>query len=125
MIITAGYNVYPAQLENIIDACELVQMSCVIGVKDDYRMQRVKAFVMVRPGVAQNEETRQAILAHCRKHIAKYAMPREIEFRDELPKTLVGKVAYRVLRRERVTESAPGILARSGPDGPFDRKRSQ
>ncbi len=113
MIITAGYNVYPAQLENIIDACELVQMSCVIGVKDDYRMQRVKAFVMVRPGVAQNEETRQAILAHCRKHIAKYAMPREIEFRDELPKTLVGKVAYRVLEEEEAAKAAAAGKAAS------------
>ena len=106
MIITSGYNVYPAQLENIIDACELVQMSCVIGVKDDYRMQRVKAFVMLKPGVPQNEETREAILAHCRKNIAKYAMPREIEFRDELPKTLVGKVAYRVLEEEEAAKSA-------------------
>ncbi len=106
MIITSGYNVYPAQLENIIDACELVQMSCVIGVKDDYRMQRVKAFVMLKPGVPQSEETREAILAHCRKNIAKYAMPREIEFRDELPKTLVGKVAYRVLEQEEEAKSA-------------------
>ena len=106
MIITAGYNVYPAQLENIIDACELVQMSCVIGVKDDYRMQRVKAFVMVKPGVPKNEETREAILAHCRKNIAKYAMPRELEFRDELPKTLVGKVAYRVLEEEEAAKAA-------------------
>ena len=106
MIITSGYNVYPAQLENIIDACDLVQMSCVIGVKDDYRMQRVKAFVMLKPGVPQNEETRETILAHCRKNIAKYAMPREIEFRDELPKTLVGKVAYRVLEEEEAAKSA-------------------
>ena len=100
MIITSGYNVYPAQLENIIDACEPVQMSCVIGVKDPYRMQRVKAFVMLKPGVAKSDETREIIMAHCRKNIAKYAMPREIEFRDELPKTLVGKVAYRVLEEE-------------------------
>lgn len=106
MIVTSGYNVYPAQLENIIDACELVQMSCVIGVKDDYRMQRVKAFVMVKPGVPKNGETREAILAHCRKNIAKYAMPREIEFRDELPKTQVGKVAYRVLEEEEAAKAA-------------------
>ncbi len=108
MIITSGYNVYPAQLENIIDACELVQMSCVIGVKDPYRMQRVKAFVMLRPGVPKNEETKETILAHCRKNIAKYAMPREIEFRDELPKTLVGKVAYRVLEEEEEAREAQG-----------------
>ena len=100
MIITSGYNVYPAQLENILDAHEKVHMSCVIGVPDAYKMQRVKAFVMLKPGVPATEETREDILSYCRKHIAKYAMPKEIEFRDELPKTLVGKVAYRVLEEE-------------------------
>lgn len=100
MIISSGYNIYPAQLENILDAQEKIHMSCVIGVPDDYKMQAVKAFVMLKPGVPANDETREEILAYCRKHIAKYAMPREIEFRDELPKTLVGKVAYRVLEEE-------------------------
>ena len=100
MIVTSGYNVYPAAVENIIDALDFVQMSCVIGVPDPYKMQRVKAFVMLRPGVPASEETKEKILAHCREHIAKYAMPYEIEFRAELPKTLVGKVAYRVLEEE-------------------------
>ena len=100
MIITSGYNVYPAQLENILDAHEKVQMSCIIGVPDPYRMQKVKAFVMLKPGVPKSGETKEELLAYCRKHIAKYAMPYDIEFRDELPKTLVGKVAYRVLEEE-------------------------
>jgi long-chain acyl-CoA synthetase len=100
MIISSGYNIYPAQLENILDAHEYVHMSCVIGVPDPYRMQRVKAFVMLKPDVSANDETREAILSYCRKNIAKYAMPKEIEFRDELPKTLVGKVAYRQLEEE-------------------------
>ena len=102
MIVTSGYNVYPAQLENILDAHEYVQMSCVIGVPDPYKMQKVKAFVKLAAGAEANEETRQAILDHCRKHIAKYAMPYDIEFREELPKTLVGKVAYRVLEEEEL-----------------------
>lgn len=100
MIITSGYNVYPNQVENILDSCDLVQMSCVVGVKDDYRMQQVKAFIMLKKGVPKTDETKEQILAHCAKHIAKYAMPRSIEFRDELPKTLVGKVAYRELEKE-------------------------
>ena len=108
MIITSGYNVYPAQLENILDAHEKVQMSCIIGVPDPYKMQKIKAFVMLRPGIAPSEETKEELLAYCRKHIAKYAMPYDIEVRDELPKTLVGKVAYRVLEEEEAkkTESA-------------------
>jgi len=100
MIVTSGYNVYPAQLENILDAHDAVQMSCVIGVPDPYKMQKVKAFVKLAAGYTPTEETRQLLLEHCRKHIAKYAMPYDIEFREEMPKTLVGKVAYRVLEEE-------------------------
>ena len=100
MIITSGYNVYPGQIENILDANELIHMSCVIGVPDPHKMQKVKAFVMLKPGVPENDDTKELILAYCRKHIAKYAMPYDIEFRKELPKTLVGKVAYRVLEEE-------------------------
>ena len=102
MIITSGYNVYPAQIENILDAHEFVQMSCVIGVPDPYRMHKVKAFVKLTPGVEKSDATKQAILDHCRKHIAKYAMPCDVVFRDEMPKTLVGKVAYRVLEEEEL-----------------------
>ena len=102
MIITSGYNVYPAQLENILDANEKVQMSCVIGVPDPYKMQKVKAFVMLKPGVEPSQEVKEELLAYCRKYIAKYAMPYDIEFRKELPKTLVGKVAYRVLEEEEM-----------------------
>ena len=105
MIVTSGYNVYPAQIENILDANELVQMSCVIGVPDSYKMQKVKAFIKLVPGVSPSDATRQSILAYCRKHIAKYAMPYDIEFRDDLPKTLVGKVAYRVLEEEELKKS--------------------
>ena len=100
MIITSGYNVYPSQLENIIDGHEKVLLSCVIGVKDPYRVQKVKAYVVPMPGVEPTEELKQELLEYCSKRIAKYAMPREIEFRTELPKTLVGKVAYRVLEEE-------------------------
>ena len=104
MIISSGYNIYPAQLENIFDANELVQMSCVIGVPDPYRMQRPKVFVTLKPGVEPSEATRQAIMDYAAKHIAKYAMPKELEFRDSLPKTLVGKVAYRQLEEEEAAK---------------------
>ena len=100
MIITSGYNVYPSQLENIIDGHEKVLLSCVIGVKDPYRVQRVKAYVVPMPGIEPTEALKQELLDYCSTRIAKYAMPREMEFRKELPKTLVGKVAYRVLEEE-------------------------
>lgn len=100
MIITSGYNVYPSQLENIIDGHEKVLLSCVIGVKDPYKMQRIKAFIVLKPEYQPSEAMKHEILAYCSERIAKYAMPYEIEFRQELPKTLVGKVAYRVLEEE-------------------------
>ncbi len=106
MIVTSGYNVYPAQMENILDALEIVQMSCVIGVPDPYKIQKVKAFVKLVPGVAANDSTKQMILDHCRKHVAKYAMPYDVEFREDMPKTLVGKVAYRVLEEEELKKQA-------------------
>ena len=108
MIISSGYNIYPAQLENIFDANELVQMSCVIGVPDAYKMHRPKVFVTLRPGVPANDETRRAIMDYAAKHIAKYAMPKELEFRESLPKTLVGKVAYRQLEEEEEAKRRAG-----------------
>lgn len=104
MIITSGYNVYPGQLENILDANEMVQMSCIIGVPDPYKMEKVKAFVKLTPDYPANDDTKQKLMDYCRKHIAKYAMPYDIEFREELPKTLVGKVAYRVLQEEELAK---------------------
>ena len=106
MIVTSGYNVYPSQLENILDAHDLVQMSCVIGVPDPYKIQKVKAFVMLKPGFAPNEKNREILLSYCRRNIAKYAMPYDIEFRESLPKTTVGKVAYRVLEQEELAKIA-------------------
>ena len=79
-------------------------MSCVIGVPDSYRMQKVKAFIVLKNGEVGDEKTKEEILEYCKKRIAKYAMPREIEFRDELPKTLVGKVAYRKLEEEELAK---------------------
>ncbi len=102
MIISSGYNIYPGQIENILDAHEKVQMSCIIGVPDAYKMQKVKAFVKLTPGIPANEETKNELLDYCRKHIAKYAMPYDIEFKEDMPKTLVGKVAYRELEEEEL-----------------------
>ena len=107
MIITSGYNVYPSQIENVLDAHELVHMSCVIGVPDPYKMQKVVAYVMLKPDVkVSHEEAERILLDYCKKHVAKFAMPSRIEFRENLPKTLVGKVAYRVLEEEEAGKLA-------------------
>ena len=106
MIVTSGYNVYPSQLENVIEGHPAVQRSCVIGVKDPLKMQRVKAFVVLKENCPADEDMLQSIMKHCKEHIAKYALPSEIEFRDSLPTTLVGKVAYTVLEKEEAEKEA-------------------
>ncbi len=100
MIITSGYNVYPSQIENIIDGMDEVHMSCVIGIPDPYKIQKVKAFVQLAPGIVPSKEIKQKILAYCKDRVAKYAIPYDVEFREQLPKTLVGKIAYTVLEKE-------------------------
>ena len=97
MIVTSGYNVYPLQIETIFNSHKFVNSSCVVGVPDEYKMHRVKAFIRLEAGIASNDKTKAEILEYCRKNIAKYAMPSEIEFIDELPKTKIGKIDYRKL----------------------------
>jgi long-chain acyl-CoA synthetase len=106
MIISSGYSIYPSQLENIIDGHEAVLMSSVIGVPDPYKMQKVKAFVVLKPEVALTEEVRDSIYQHCKRNIAHYAMPYEFEYLEKLPQTLVGKVAYTVLEARELAKIA-------------------
>lgn len=103
MIISSGYSIYPSQIENVLDAHPAVLMSTVIGVPDKYKMEKVKAFLVLKPGIEQTDEVKDSIYEHCIKNIAKYAMPFEFEYRESLPRTLVGKVAYTVLEQEELT----------------------
>ena len=102
LIIVSGINVYPSQVENAIDTHPDVLLSCAIGVPDPYKMHVVKAFVVLRKGVEPSDKIKEEILDYCKKNISRYGVPKEIEFRDDLPKTLVGKVAYRQLEEEEL-----------------------
>ncbi|MCX7689192.1 long-chain-fatty-acid--CoA ligase [Thermoflexus sp.] len=105
MILTGGFNVYPREVEEVLYAHPAVLEATVVGVPDPYRGEAVKAYVVLKPGAQASEEE---ILAHCRKNLAPYKVPRSVEFRDSLPKSMVGKVLRRVLR-----ETAPEIAAPS------------
>ena len=100
VIISSGYNIYPQHIENVIDSHEAVLMSCVVAKSHPYKHQVAKAFVVIKDGITPNEELKQEIMSHCAKNLAKYSLPYEIEFRDNLPKTLVGKIAYTQLAEE-------------------------
>lgn len=104
LIIVSGINVYPSQVENAIDAHPDVLLSCAVGIPDPYKMHVVKAFVVLRQGVEPSDKIKEEIIENCKKNVSRYGVPREIEFRTELPKTLVGKVAYRVLEEEEAAK---------------------
>jgi long-chain acyl-CoA synthetase len=99
MLKVSGVNVYPMQVEQVLEAHELVFRACVIGVPDDYQMTSVKAFIVLENPALATEQTKQILLKHCRKHLIKWSVPRAIEFRDKLPTTLVGKVEYSELEK--------------------------
>jgi long-chain acyl-CoA synthetase len=102
MIVSSGYSIYPSQIENVLDAHPAVSMSTVIGVPDPYKIEKVKAFLVLKPGMEPTDDVKESIYEHCKENIAKYAMPYEFEYRDSLPQTLVGKVAYTVLEQEEL-----------------------
>lgn len=97
MIIASGYNVYPREVEEVLYTHPAVQEAAVVGVPDPYRGETVAAFIVLNPefkGKVQQEEIEQ----HCRKDLAAYKVPHIIEFRDELPKSAVGKILRRELK---------------------------
>lgn len=106
MIVSSGYCLYPQYIENTIDSHPDVSMSCVIGIDHPYKVQVAKAFIVLKDPKKANEETLASIKEHCEKNLARYSWPYEYEFRDELPKTLVGKVAYNVLIQEEAAEQS-------------------
>lgn len=100
IIVSSGYNIYPSYIETVINKHEYVSNCTVIGVPDKYRGQIAKAFVVLKKEVKLTDDVEKEIKDYCHKYIAKYAMPRKFEFKKELPKTLVGKIAYTVLEEE-------------------------
>ena len=104
MIVSSGYCLYPQYIENIIDGHPDVSMSCVIGIDHPYKVQVAKAFIVLKDKTKDNENTLNSIKEYCEKNLARYSWPYEYEFRSELPKTLVGKIAYNVLIQEEKAE---------------------
>jgi long-chain acyl-CoA synthetase len=97
LIIAGGYNVYPREVEEVLYEHPKVLEACVAGVPDSYRGEVVKAFVVLRPG---EEATTEEIRGFAKERLAAYKVPRAVEFRKELPKTLIGKVLRRALVEE-------------------------
>jgi long-chain acyl-CoA synthetase len=97
MIIAGGYNIYPADVEAVLFEHPKVKEAAVIGVPDERLGETVKTFVVLKEG---ETATADEIIAFCRERMAAYRVPRQVEFRDELPKSIIGKVLRRELREE-------------------------
>lgn len=100
MIITSGYNVYPSQIEAALLESGIIKSCCVIGVRDDYKMHKIAAFVVLNDGIDADDDTRTRLTEFCTGKLAKFEIPRIIEFCDTLPLTAVGKVDFRKLEDE-------------------------
>jgi long-chain acyl-CoA synthetase len=92
--VASGYNVYPREVEEVLFEHPDVAEAVAIGIPDEYRGETVKAFVVKRSDATVAEEE---ILAFCKERLAPYKAPKTVEFRDDLPKSAVGKLLRRVL----------------------------
>lgn len=103
LVISSGFNVYPREIDEVFYQHPAVLEACAIGVPDEYRGEAIKVFVVKRPGV---EVTEQELMIHCRERLAAYKRPREIQFVDSLPKSIIGKVLRKELRAQYLTTKA-------------------
>jgi long-chain acyl-CoA synthetase len=99
IIKVSGVTVYPTQVEQVLESHPSVWRACVIGTPDDYQISSVKAFVVLSDRSAGSDQIRDELIAYCKKHLIRWAVPRGVEFCAELPTTLVGKIAYTELER--------------------------
>jgi long-chain acyl-CoA synthetase len=105
MINASGFKVYPREVEEVLYTHPDIKEAAVVGVKDPYRGENVKAFVVLKD--KNKNPGAEAITQYCKDRIAPYKAPRIVEFKDELPKSLVGKVLRRKLREESGEEASP------------------
>jgi long-chain acyl-CoA synthetase len=110
LVITGGFNVYPREVEEVLSEHPAVHEAAVVGIPDVLRGERVKAYVVLKPGAAA---TAAQIVAFCRERLASYKAPRAVEFRLELPHTASGKVSRRLLRE---AELAAGTSLSQGEE---------
>lgn len=95
MILTAGFNIYPAELERVLCMHPAVALSAVGSIPDEAKGELAKAYVILRPGVQVSSES---LIAHCREHLAAYKVPRAVQFVESVPMTASGKIVRRRLK---------------------------
>lgn len=97
MVIAGGFNIYPRDIEEVLYTHSKIMEAAVAGINDPYRGETLKAYIVLKEGESMTEEE---VKEHCKANLAPYKVPKLVEFRDELPKTMIGKVLRRMLREE-------------------------
>lgn len=106
MIVSSGYNVYPSQIEEVLEQHEAILDSTVIGIPHPYKVEVPKAYIVLKKGYKDTDKIKRELIELCQKNLAKYSIPKEFEFRKSLPKTIVGKVDFRKLQQENMEKRA-------------------
>lgn len=101
VIISNGYNLYPSYIESVLNSHPYVFTSTVVGIPHPKKVQVAKAFIVLKDNIKGTKDIEKELRKHCEKNLARYSLPSSYEFRDSLPTTLVGKVAYRKLEENK------------------------
>lgn len=100
VIVSSGFNIYPSQIEEVIERHPLVNKCCVISIPHPYKIHAAKAIIVLKEGEKPSSKIKLELKKLCKENLAAYSLPKEYEFRDSLPKTLYNKVDYKELERE-------------------------
>lgn len=104
IIKSSGYSVFPTQIENVLIDHKAVANCCVMGIPDDYQIERIRAYIVLEDGYKYPNDLEKELLARCKEYLSKWSIPREFVFRDELPLTNIGKISYVDLQNEIMAE---------------------
>jgi long-chain acyl-CoA synthetase len=102
MIIAGGFNIYPREIDEILYQHPKVAEAVTVGIPDEYRGETVKAFIVLKP---EQKATDKEIIDFCKTKLTAYKVPKQVEFRDSLPKSTVGKILRKILKQEEAEKA--------------------
>jgi len=105
MMITSGFNVYPTQIESVVEELDFVDKCVVVSIPHQYKKEVAKAYIVLKNGTEKSAETEEKIRAYCKKKLMHYSVPYKYEFVDLLPKTAYNKIDFMKLQRESAREA--------------------